>query len=217
MVVTGYNDWLTKERLAETEVEWAKMDRSKVLQKIADFSPQSIIEFCCGTGWIPKGIPKDVVYIGVDANPGCIDLAAKKNPEDSRVFVQEDVRKFEVLPDRQDMALAFSCLKHFTLADYDAVYGLVLDSGERTLCSVYMATQDREDVGLDYPHTAISRDHLERVVAAHGHTILDILTMPPLVGPKEPLVLTARIEEPSPTMEQTDDAAARDFDEEFGL
>jgi SAM-dependent methyltransferase len=194
MVVKGYNDWLTKERLEETELEWAKMDRSKLLQKIADFSPQSIIEFCCGTGWIAKGIPKDVVYIGIDANPHCMDLATEKNPEDSRIFIQEDVRKFEVLPDRQDMALAFSCLKHFTLADWDAVYGKVLDSGKHTLCSVYLAEDDREDPGYGYPHTAVSREHLERIVHEAGHEILDILVMPPLVGPKEPLVLTKLIE-----------------------
>ena len=84
-------------------------------------------------------------------------------------------------------------LKHFTLADWDRVYGTVLEAGNVTLCSVYIADADREDKGYDYPHTAVSREHLDRVVAAHGHEILDILVMPPLVGPKEPLVLTQRV------------------------
>lgn len=194
MVVKGYNDWLTKECLAATELEWAKMDRSDVLRKITDFEPKTVVEFCCGTGWIPHGLPKDIEYHGFDANPHCLELAIKKNMEESRSFTRADVIGFTYHA-VTDMALAFSCLKHFTLADYDAVYGKVLDAGRHTLCSVYLAVDDREDPGFDYPHTAITLDHLNRVVKAHDHEILDILVMPPLVGPKEPLVLTKRIEQ----------------------
>lgn len=199
MVVKGYNEYLTPTRVAETEEHWKTMDRSKVLQKILDFEPKTIVEFCCGTGWIPKGLPKDIEYHGFDANPHCLALARQKNPEESRGFTQVNVigLTYHAVT---DMAVAFSCLKHFTLVDYDQVYGLVLDAGRHTLCSVYLAPNDREDPGFDFPHTAISRAHLERVVKAHGHEILDILTMPPLVGAKEPLILTKRLEE---TMETT--------------
>ena len=200
MVVAGYNDWLTKERLEETEAEWAQMDRGPLLQKIEDFEPKSVIEFCCGTGWIPKGLNEATQYIGIDANPGCIDLAAKKNPEPTRTFVLQDVRTFEKPSQPLDMALAFSCLKHFKLADWDRVYGSVLDAGKHTLCSVYLAEEDREDPGYGYPHTAVSREHLERVLGRHGHEILDVFVLPPLVGSKEPLVLTRHVP-----------------DEEFGL
>jgi hypothetical protein len=193
MVVKGYDNWLTKERLVETEAEWAQMDRSKVLQKITDFQPKTVVEFCCGTGWIPNGLPKDIEYHGFDANLYCLNLAREKNPEGSRGFTHANVigMTYHAVT---DMALAFSCLKHFTLADWDTVYGMVLDAGRHTLCSVYLAEDDREDPGYGYPHTAVSREHLERIVHEAGHEILDILVMPPLVGPKEPLVLTKLIE-----------------------
>jgi len=200
MVVKGYNDWLTKDRLVETEAEWAQMDRGPLLQKILDFEPKTVIEFCCGTGWIPKGLPLDIEYVGIDANMYCLELARQKNP--TQVFFQMNLLQDFVVQKPKDMALAFSCLKHFTLADYDQVYGLVLDAGKHTLCSVYLADGDREDPGMVYPHTAISREHLERVVKAHGHEILDILVMPPLVGPKEPLVLTKRLEKPDVVLDE---------------
>ena len=208
MVVKGYDNWLTKDRLLETEAEWAQMDRSKVLQKILDFEPKTVVEFCCGTGWIPLGLPIDTEYLGIDANAGCIHLAAQKDP--TREFLHLDILEGYLVRPPQDMALAFSCLKHFTLADWDRVYGTVLEAGNVTLCSVYIADADREDKGYDYPHTAVSRERLDRVVAAHGHEILDILVMPPLVGPKEPLVLTQRVNRHIDTF-MADDTESEDF------
>lgn len=194
-----YSDWLTPERLVDIEKEWGQMDRSELIAEIMKHEPKRVVEFCCGTGWIPFGLPLDVGYLGLDSNPHCLKLAQEKNP--TREFMQGDVRGFKGIKLRVpielsvDMALAFSCLKHFTLDEYDNVYGHILSAGDMTLCSVYLADEDREDKGFDFPHTAVSREHLERVVKAHGHEIINVLVMPPLVGSKEPLVLTRRIEE----------------------
>ncbi len=194
MPAPDYSDWLTEDRLFGIEKEWAAMDRSELIAEIEKHDPKTVVEFCCGTGWIPFGLSKDIEYHGFDSNLGCLALAREKNTEDSRGFTHANVigLTYHAVT---DMALALSCLKHFTLADWDRVYGTVLDAGLVTLCSVYLADEDREDKGFEFPHTAISREHLERVLSRHGHEIINVLVMPPLVGPKEPLVLTRRIEE----------------------
>lgn len=194
MVVTqGYEEWLAKaDRLAETEQEWAKMDRTELIAKVMESCPNSIVEFCCGTGWIPMGIPAGVAYTGIDANEGCIRLAEKKNP--TRAFFIDDVRKFDVIPPH-DMGLAFSCLKHFTLEDLDLVYGKLLRASKRTLTSVYMKPQDVEEQHHAYIHTAITMEHLERIIAENGHRLVQVFTLPPLNKHPEPLVLTERIDD----------------------
>lgn len=194
MVVTqGYDEWLGKlDRLAETEAAWAKLNRGELIAKIMEHNPDTVVEFCCGTGWIPKGLPAEVHYNGLDANPGCIKLATAKNNDD-RCFRTVDVRKFEA-DYVYDMALAFSCLKHFTLPDLDLVYGKVLQSGKRTLTTVYLRPRDVEEQQHAYIHTAITMEHMERVIEANGHRLVQVFTLPPLNTMKEPLVLTERVD-----------------------
>lgn len=189
MVVSGYNKWLDA-HLEETEAMWAKMDRTELIAEIEECEPDTVIEFCCGTGWIPKGLHGAIHYNGLDANEDCIGLAMAKNNED-RCFRTIDVREFKV-DLRYDMALAFSCLKHFTLADWDAVYGLVLRSGRRTLTTIFRGG-DREDESPGYPHTRVSMERVERVCEENGHRIVKVFTLPPLNKEPEPLVLTEQI------------------------
>ena len=194
MVVTqGYETWLAKgNNLAETEGFWKKLNREELIASIMKHKPDTVIEFCCGTGWIPKGLPAEVHYNGLDANPGCIKLATEKN-YDNRCFRTIDVRNYKVQEDPYDMALAFSCLKHFTLADWDNVYGKVLRSGKRTLTTVYLRPKDIEEQQHDYIHTAVSMEHMERVIEENGHKLVQVFTLPPLNTMKEPLVLTEAV------------------------
>lgn len=186
-----YSEFLTPERLAATEKEWAKMDRSKLIAAIMEHKPKSAIEFCCGTGWIPRDLPPDVEYIGIDANRGCIAYAQEKNP--TRAFAVSDVRTYRwVYP--HDMALAFSCLKHFDLAEWDGVYGKVLRAGRKTLTSIYMHKRDKMDAGHGFPHTAVTRERIESVIEANGHRLVKIFVLPPLNTLPEPLVLTEAVD-----------------------
>ncbi len=196
-MVHGYNDWLAVgDRLAETEEDWSKMDRTELIAAIMEHKPESVFEICCGTGWIPYNLPLQVHYLGADANVGCIGLAMKKNP--SRDFIQGDLLNPNKWPRGiYDMVLGFSCLKHFTLADWDTIYGKMLFRGKKTLATVYLASEDREDPGFEFPHTAVSMEHLERVICQNGHRLVQIFTLPPLNKGKEPLVLTERLPDSS--------------------
>lgn len=188
-----YSQWLTPARLAETEQAWAKMDRSELIDAIMKHNPDTVIEFCCGTGWIPKGLPAGVHYNGLDANQGCIKLATEKNYDD-RCFRTIDVRDYKVQEDPYDMALAFSCLKHFSLAEWDDIYGKVLRSGKRTLTSIFLNPQDNEDESHGFPHTAVTIQRMERVIEANGHRLVKMFTLPPLNKDPEPLVLTEAVD-----------------------
>jgi hypothetical protein len=193
MVVTqGYETWLAKgDRLEETEGFWSKLDRKELIESIMKHKPETIIEFCCGTGWIPYDLPLQVDYTGIDANKGCIELALKRNP-DRRKFLLTDVRTI-IAPVDNDMGLAFSCLKHFRLPDLDLVYGKLLRSCKKTLTTVYLRPKDIEEQQHPYIHTAITMQHMERVIEENGHRLVQVFTLPPLNTMKEPLVLTERI------------------------
>jgi hypothetical protein len=193
MVVTqGYETWLAQgDRLEDTEECWAKMDRTDLIEAIMKHKPETVIEFCCGTGWIPKGMSLDVQYVGLDANEGCIELAKEKNP--TRQFFVQDVREWHGLAEI-DMGLAFSCLKHFQLYDLDQVYGKLLKACKKTLTTVYLRPDDFEEQQHPYIHTGISMEHMERVIEENGHRLVQVFTLPPLNTMKEPLVLTEKVD-----------------------
>lgn len=202
MVVSGYNKWLDA-HLEETEAMWANMDRGQLLAAIEKHDPATVIEFCCGTGWIPKGLNEATQYMGIDANAGCIAYAKRKNPEPTRMFAHLDVITMPQ-PEEHDLALAFSCLKHFTLADWDQVYGMILRSGRRTLTTIFRG-EEREDESPGYPHTRVSMDRVERLCEENNHRIVEIFTLPPLNKEPEPLVLTELIvAEPSASSEESE-------------
>ncbi len=194
MVVTqGYETWLEKDnRLRDTEEHWAKMDRTELIEAIMKHKPETVVEFCCGTGWIPKGMSLDVQYVGLDANEGCIALAKEKNP--TRQFFVQDVREWHGLC-VTDMGLAFSCLKHFQLHDLDLVYGKLLKACKRTLTTVYLRPDDFEEQQHPYIHTGISMEHMERIIEENGHRLVQVFTLPPLNTMKEPLVLTEKVDD----------------------
>ncbi len=171
------------------------MDRSELIASIMEHEPKTVVEFCCGTGWIPKGLPHDVQYWGIDANQGCYDLAVKKNPD--RNFMRKDVRNVDVEKELFpcDMALAFSCLKHFSLAEWDSIYSKVLQSGKRTLTSIYMRPRDVEDPGHGFPHSAVTMERVQRVIEENGHRLVKVFTLPPLNKHPEPLVLTEAVDD----------------------
>jgi hypothetical protein len=194
MVVTqGYDEWLAKaNRLEETEGFWSKLDRKELIESIMKHKPETIIEFCCGTGWIPYDLPLQVDYTGIDANKGCIELALKRNP-DRRKFLLTDVRTI-IAPVDNDMGLGFSCLKHFTLEDWELVYGKLLRSSKKTLTTIYLQPHCCEEQQHPYIHTAVTEAFMKRVIRENGHRLVEVFTLPPLNTMKEPLVLTEKVD-----------------------
>ena len=171
-----YSEWLTPERLAVEEKAWTESPHERhqadlVAGVCREHGVQTIVEFGCGTGWVPFFLGDctdlDVQYIGVDANGGCLHLAREKNP--ARLFVKSDVRHATV--PQSDLAVSFAFLKHFHLSEWDAVLTRILSFGRFAVFSATVGTTDRED-DCEFPHVWVSRERLERVVHSAGHEII---------------------------------------------
>jgi SAM-dependent methyltransferase len=127
----------------------------------------SVLELGCGSGWIPYVISNSFDYIGVDANEYCLQLCHNKNP--GVLFAKADIRTL----DEQftaDVVACFAVLKHFGLHEWDKVAASVIERGTHALFTVQIAGHDFDD-GTEYPHSWVTMDRLERVVAAAGHSI----------------------------------------------
>lgn len=215
-MVVGYDSWLAQPgKLEEVERFWKKLDRSELVKKIMEHQPKTVLEICCGTGWIPLDLPMDVNYFGIDANEGCIKLATEKNP--LRKFFCCDLLDPGSWPGGTfDMVLGFSCLKHFTLDRWDEIYTKMLFRGAKTLSTVYLRNRDIEEAKHPYVHTAVTPGHMERVIKKAGHRVLDIFTLPPLNTWPEPLVLTEYVDVPEDT-ERTEGSRGADLVPTEGL
>src|SRR5690242_8202703 len=178
-----YSRWLTSERLMAEEVLWGDPSTRtwpsfvdwilKISQ--ADDEVQSIVEFGCGTGWVPANLPKDLHYVGIDSNPMCLALAMKKNR--GRLFSLADIREDHALT--YDIACAFSTLKHFALYEWDAVVGKVLKCGVRYgLFSMPINDEESIDDGVYFPHVWVTEQRLVRAVEKAGHTLMELVPLP---------------------------------------
>lgn len=132
-------------------------------------------EFGCGTGWVAQGLPETLDYLGVDANAGCIERARRRNPGKRRQFTLGDLRAFSIGqyagPYDATLACAFSVLKHFGLDEWDNVVGAVLRHGARSLFSIPLGTETKDD-GVEFPHVWVTRERLESAVIGAEHVIV---------------------------------------------
>ena len=189
---TDYSEWLTPARLAEEERAWGDPQRAtwphfvRAIQDVMLFGEMqnapiaSMIEFGCGTGWVPAGLPPNVEYIGVDANPFCLELAHLKKPR--RRFVRADVRYAlsnvllqAIAP--VDLVCAFSFLKHFGLHEWDDVVHVVLQHGRWAAFSVPIADADRDE-GAEFPHVWVTMARVEAALARTKHAIVGMNPLP---------------------------------------
>lgn len=182
-----YSAWLTPERLEVEELAWATCQYYRdfadaVMSTAARFGIASVVEFGCGTGWVPSLLPSYLTYTGIDANPGVIERAAVRNPQ--RVFQLGDIRT--AVPPAAGLGCSFSVLKHFGLDEWDAIVARVLytDYGLFTM-PVGLHTVDD---GVEFPHVWVTEMRLRAAVKAAGHEIVELT--PQRSG--ETLVLTTQ-------------------------
>jgi len=176
-----YSEWLTPERLAIEEKAWGDPATrtwpwfTDAIIAAAKRTPiQSIIEFGCGTGWVPQNLT-GFNYVGVDANQRCIRLAEEKNP--TRSFVLADTRTFEFAEEMYDLVCAFSFFKHFALDEWSDVVRRVLEFGVNGLFSVPIAAADKDD-GTEFPHVWVTKERIEIVVESAEHRIVQMTPLP---------------------------------------
>lgn len=171
-----YSEWLTPERLCREEELWAQCRyyadfAAGITQMCADHPITSVVEFGCGTGWVPTLLPPELVYLGVDQNLECLTWARTKNPGPNRDWMQVDIRDFPTRNFQADLGCAFSVLKHFGLSEWDAVVSKILGSVTYGLFTMPIGTEDVDD-GIEFPHVWVSPERLEAAVSKAGHQVL---------------------------------------------
>jgi len=181
-MLPDYSQWLTYERLQAEETQWADPSTRTWpsfvdwIMKIADADEdvQSIVEFGCGTGWVPANLPPELSYVGIDANPMCLALAMKKNR--GRLFSLADIRDEHRLT--YDISCAFSVLKHFGLHEWDTAVAKVLRCGVRYSLFSMPIADDTKDDGTEFPHVWVTEQRLVRAVEKAGHILMELVPLP---------------------------------------
>lgn len=180
-----YSQWLTGGRLLQEEKLWGDPEHATwphfvrgIEQAQRVTRVDSIIEFGCGTGWVPLALPLELEYVGVDASEECIALAQQKNP--GRRFDVLDIRQTPAIFDVEepfDVSCAFSFLKHFELSEWDNVLALVVQAGWWSVFTVPLADHDYDD-GVEFPHVHVTEERLRRAVEVAGREISAMELLP---------------------------------------
>jgi len=168
-----YSAWLTPERLAVEDQQWGDPRLATwpifvgwIKHVAREVEIVSVLEYGCGTGWVPRHLPPDMHYVGVDANQYCLQLAMARNP--GRLFAFADVRAALALT--FDLACAFSFLKHFGLHEWDEVVAQVLRHGRYGLFTMPVGPETKDD-GTEFPHVWVTEDRLRAAVNLAGHEV----------------------------------------------
>jgi SAM-dependent methyltransferase len=177
MTKPDYSEYLTPPHLVDEEVLWGEVKQYELYAALANKvieanNLSSALEIGCGTGWVPTQLPEAVKYVGIDKNESCIQIARDKNPGVTRRFQRADIR--ELVSEPADVVLCFAVLKHFELAEWDAITTRVLQCG-RFACFTLpvLARGESVDDGTEYPHVWISEAQLARVLSAAGHDVVE--------------------------------------------
>lgn len=166
-----YSEFLTEEKIAIEEVAWAVgMHNPKMaglVEKVCtNHNLTTVIEFGCGTGWVPSHLPMTLDYIGVDKNPLCVQNAKKRNP--LRTFIQSDIREFS--HPQRDLVCSLSVLKHFRPEEWKDIFTRIMKLGKYACFTMSIGPKIVND-GTEFPHTYITREFLDECLAAANKKI----------------------------------------------
>ena len=190
------HEWYSPERVAAEEAIWAEgqhyLMNAKRIQTLCDARfLTTIIEFGCGTGWIPTVLSRDLDYLGLDANPYMLKIARTKS---DATFVRWD---FRFPYDRAtDLACSFAVLKHFSLTDWPVMLRRMLQNARFGLFNQHCLQDDRTpfDDGKEWHSIWPRNSDILAAIEAYGHILIsrDDSIIDPLVGAPETYFVTQR-------------------------
>lgn len=186
-----YSEWLIGDRLVAEDRAWGETAQyrrnvSQVLRAIRDLdqpappstpAPPLVVELGCGSGWMPLTMSNAVRYHGIDKSPALILLSQGRNNGTRARFHRADLRDVTpaalaalLYPDgpAPDLVYSFSVLKHFSLAEWEAIFRGVLALGTRLVLQLQTTTLASFDDGVEYHHTWINEGEVERYLADAG-------------------------------------------------
>jgi SAM-dependent methyltransferase len=195
------SQWYTPARVAAEEAIWAEgqhyLENVRRIEAICDSqSLATVMEFGCGTGWIPKSLDPSLIYtMGIDNNPHMLALAREKNP--GVRFVQADIRRLDALIGTAELTCSFAVLKHFSLTEWPTILRNILFRGRFSLFNQHALPDSREpfDAGTEWHSSWPRRCDILAAVEAAGHEILDWddSHIDPGVGAPESYITTRRV------------------------
>ena len=138
----------------------------------------SVLELCCGSGFVPALLPKTIKYLGIDANSHFIRWAKEKNTLD-REFIQADIRT--ITPEKLyargndpfSVVCMFAAFKHFSLDEFEPMIIHVLQFASIALFDMQIRDEDLEE-DLEYPHIFVTLDRLHKAVDKAGHRVAHV-------------------------------------------
>lgn len=177
LTLPDISQWYTAERVAEEERVWAEgqhyKENARRIESVCDkYNLATVLEFGCGTGWIPRVLDPTLLYIaGLDANPHMIALARAKNPHHR--FILHDIRYPIAMGG--ELCCAFAVLKHFSLADWPLVLSNILSRAHYGLFNMHALPDDREpfDAGTEWHSSWPRRCDIVAAISAAGHIVID--------------------------------------------
>lgn len=162
----GMLNYIEQEWLARPEGH--DLHAKVVNDLIQEMNLKSVLELGCGTGNVAKRLV-DCKYLGIDANPECIDLARKKNPE--LAFMVWDIRTFNPQPPA-DLTICYGVLKHFGLHEWEQIFAHIASTGSYFIFDLPISNVAFDD-GADHHHVWMTR---ERMDVYFQHNNLQLIT-----------------------------------------
>ena len=171
-----FSEWLVGDRLVIEEQNWERdksyARKARFLQDTIEYyrlSNPTILELGCGSGWLPKELAATFKapfrYLGVDKNPGCIELARRKNQDVPYIhFVESDIRVLTT--EKVDVVCAFDALKHFGLHEWGDIFRRFLDLGQIAAFNLQISDGASFDNGdrLGFHHVFVTWEMLHRIL-----------------------------------------------------
>jgi len=159
-------------RLEHEESEWERhkfyvRNAAIVKEFMAEHNLHSVLEIGCGAGGVATFFD-DFLYLGVDANPNCLELCRKKNP--NKNFILSDIRDLPYT-EEVDVVCSFAFMKHFGLHEWDAVLGNLLRRAKFSVIAIAIADKDMDD-GVEWHHASVTIEHLVAAVRDAGHEVI---------------------------------------------
>lgn len=185
-MLPDYSEWLTGERYAEASRHWRE-DRlyerygQLVLGYCEAHDLESVLELGCGDGWLPRQLPPEIRYVGVDRNPDALDHARRLNLD--RAIHDRDIRQvtptwIQEQTGSQEVGLvcAFAVFKHFGLHEWSDVVSGALRLGRRSIFSIPLSGKDMDD-GDEFHHVWVTPRTLGAAVESGGHAVNRIVQL----------------------------------------
>lgn len=165
-----YTFWVN-DNIEQTEKDWIEnpQGHQEQYETIKDLQG-SVLEVGCGSGCLAQHITNK--YLGFDQSEKLLRLARAKNPD--KKFVTGNIREIPANW-HSDHVCAFGFMKHFSLSEWDEIFGKLAAVALKTLTiETPIRDEEWEDVEHDFPHVFVSEARVWRDAELCGFKVLRV-------------------------------------------